>query len=370
MATFEERIESITQIVISETGTVHIQSEITQYLNDGIKDVTNKISTLRPVEAFKFTAEETDSTGAGISVKGRLLSVIRENGSAADVRPATPIPDGLRYLATDVNSLHYRSAYNPCYYSLNGKVYVLPAPSSSITRAIISHLDYKLATYNESSIVNFPDEYEDLVMLYGAAKACQAAATDIQNNMPDVPMSPAVENFEEISDTVDLPDLPIYIPLDVSEYVSTTSIAVELSRDDLEKAEKRESLVSKNLEIFKQKTEAYQAEYEGELENFKNKLDSAQKDMDRKSQTVVSEYRSRIYKYQYEISQYSQELQEKFTKYRWFLEQYIGLMNEYNQNLSMAIGQRKSPKPQAPKAAKQERQQEQEGQGQDYGTEE
>ena len=95
MATFEERIEASTQISISSSDTVPTQAEVTQFLNDGIKDVTNKVVYLKPDEAYKFYTESTDNDNSGITVKGRVLSVIRENGSTTDIRPATMIPDGL-----------------------------------------------------------------------------------------------------------------------------------------------------------------------------------------------------------------------------------------------------------------------------------
>ena len=60
------------------------------------------------------------------------------------------------------------------------------------------------------------------------------------------------------------------------------------------------------------------------------------KNADREAQTVIQEYRSQIYKYQYDITQYHESLQEIFGRYKWYMEQYIYLMNEYNQGLQMA----------------------------------
>ena len=152
MATFEAQVEALTGLSIESSGSVPTQTQLTQFLDDGIIDVTNKVMLLRPQESFKFASESSDSDGSGVEVKGILLSVMRENSSNSDLRPATEIPASLRYLATDVDSLHFRSAYNPAFYLLNGKVYVLPAPSSGTTQAIVSHINYQTTAYNASNI--------------------------------------------------------------------------------------------------------------------------------------------------------------------------------------------------------------------------
>ena len=50
---FETKIEAITQITIDTTATVPTQSEVTDFLNEGIKDLTNKIVFKRIKELVK-----------------------------------------------------------------------------------------------------------------------------------------------------------------------------------------------------------------------------------------------------------------------------------------------------------------------------
>ena len=42
MATFEAQVESLTGITISSSGTIPTQAQLTQFLNDGVIDVTNR----------------------------------------------------------------------------------------------------------------------------------------------------------------------------------------------------------------------------------------------------------------------------------------------------------------------------------------
>ena len=46
---------------------------------------------------------------------------------------------------------------------------------------------------------------------------------------------------------------------------------------------------------------------------------------------------------QYDIAEYTAELQESLSKYKWFIEQYTALMNEYNQGIVMSIKQKERP---------------------------
>ena len=45
MATFEVQVEGLTQISITDES-APTQDELTQFLNDGIKDLTNKVTTI------------------------------------------------------------------------------------------------------------------------------------------------------------------------------------------------------------------------------------------------------------------------------------------------------------------------------------
>ena len=356
--TFEQRIEALTKIDITSSS-VPTQDEITQLLDESIKDLTNKLTKLRPKEAFKFASESSDSNGSGIEIRGQVLSVVRENGSSSDVRPASEISAQLRYLATDVDSLHYRSKYNPAFYIYNRKIYVLPAPSDTNNQAIVSHINYATSFYNQCDIPNFPNEYEDLVLTHSAAKCCQIAAADIQNNMPDKPTKPTSPNFED--SIVDLPSPPTYSPPELN--INFGTITKAIANEDFDTAEKNSELLSKKLEIYGKKHEQQEKFFQRDADLFKADLDRVTKNADRDTQINLAEYRSEIYKYQYDITEFSAALQEKYSRYKWYMEQYIALMNEYNAGLQMAIGQRQSSKSEAPKMPPKEQQQAQEQQG-------
>ena len=213
MATFEEHIEGLTKVDIT-ASTVPSQTELSTYLVDGLIDCVNKMITLKPQELSKFS--KTTNAVDSVEKKGSVLSVLREHDSQTILRVCTPIHPSLRYEATDVNSLHYRSKYNPGYYERDGLIICVPEASGSGNNDIVVtqvHYDTGLINsdnYQAGVVENFPLEYENLIALYAAAMVCNAKANDIHNNMPTNPIAPLSPDFT--IESVTLPTLPTFIP--------------------------------------------------------------------------------------------------------------------------------------------------------------
>ena len=127
MATFKTQIESLTKI-----NTTGDEDKITQWLKDGVREIVNRITTISPGEIVKFTDSTISDKNNDLVDTGKIISVMRNqlDGSTNKLRRAGIIDPNNRYDATDVNSLYYRSAINPGYYILNGKINVLPASTS------------------------------------------------------------------------------------------------------------------------------------------------------------------------------------------------------------------------------------------------
>ena len=405
-STFENRVEALTQIDITSTSAPS-QTQLTQFLKDGANDVIDKVIAIKPQDTAKFSKETVDSNNSGIVVKGAILNVARKNGSADDIRPATVIDANNRYLATKKGSMHYRSAYNPGFYILNTRLFVIPPPKDASTQVMLSQINYPDFDYNDSSIgdnnevatgvtatlatpttltsanhrfsngdvvrlsefteatelngitaivenvnpndfqldgvyvdgaaettggrvetVNggFPNEYEYLVVLYASAMSCMAAASNIQKNMPTkvVKMNPP----SLVVDDVNLPTPPAYV-VSALEF-DMSQVNAKLNAEDMEMAEKEMDKLGKNIDKMKAIGEENAKIYGKELEVYKSTLDNATKNADRKTQQLATEYRSDLYRHQQEVAQYQAELQESMTKYKWYVEQYMSLMSQYN----------------------------------------
>lgn len=144
--------------ILGLTGLDSISSgDVTQFLNDGIKEVTDRVVGLQPRKANLFMSEvELSASPSSIDIEsGLVLNVWRENGTALQYEAATQIPPELRWRVTDTESLHYRSKFNPGWYMTGKTLNVVPITTdSSGEKAKIQFVDYATTSYTDSSIYN------------------------------------------------------------------------------------------------------------------------------------------------------------------------------------------------------------------------
>ena len=120
--------------ILGLTGLDSISSgDVTQFLNDGIKEVTDRVVGLQPRKANLFMSEvELSASPSSIDIEsGLVLNVWRENGTALQYEAATQIPPELRWRVTDTESLHYRSKFNPGWYMTGKTLNVVPITTDS-----------------------------------------------------------------------------------------------------------------------------------------------------------------------------------------------------------------------------------------------
>ena len=133
MATFQAQVESLTSLALDGSSNPTV-TELSQFLKDGVIDVTNRWLLVKPQDAEDFVVESTESSSQGAlsTDGGKILHVMREAGVNEDWRDCRKIPIGLKSKVTDSESLHFASIYNPAYIlSQYGAVLVFPEPSGS-----------------------------------------------------------------------------------------------------------------------------------------------------------------------------------------------------------------------------------------------
>jgi len=197
MATFEEQVEGITGLTISSSDTNPTQDQLTEFLKDGVIDVTNRVLMLRPQDSEDFVVESTESSSQGAlsTDGGKILHVMRESGTNDDWRNCRKIPIGLKDRVTDPSSLHYASAYNPAYIlSQYGAVLVFPAPSGSsgqyriyyVNKTPVDNASGASLAYGASTIRYFPDDKVYLVVIYASIKSLEQKLADYAHDEEDV----------------------------------------------------------------------------------------------------------------------------------------------------------------------------------------
>ena len=171
MATFLQQVSALTGLTIDGSSSP-TSTQLSYFLQDGVKDVVNRIVEIRPDLLPRFTAT-TNSTSTVAKV-GRILSVMREHDSVSILRPCTVMSARDRYEATDSSNLKYRSKYSPGYYELNGLLHCLHAAGGSDNDIVVTQVFYDTGVAHGDEVPdNFPEGYAYLVSLYGAVKTLE-----------------------------------------------------------------------------------------------------------------------------------------------------------------------------------------------------
>lgn len=205
MATFEAQVEGLTSLSIDSSSTAPTQTELTQYLKDGVIDVTNKSIAMNPSNIKLFTRESNEQSSNEVDFSGaKILSVIREAGVDNDWRNCKEVSPHLQSRVTDIGSLHFASKFNPVYSILdNGEVSVFPVPNNNENTFKVYYVNNNPVNasgtslaHTHSSIKYFDDSKVYLVVIYAAIKS-------LENHLGSLNAAPKVGGAsEELTDTM------------------------------------------------------------------------------------------------------------------------------------------------------------------------
>ena len=133
MATFEAQVEALTGITINSSGTNPTEAELTQFLIDGVLDVTEKWLIGHPQDREVFMNETALQVAQGADIGGAdIISVLRADGvTAGNFRPCRKISPSQQSQVTDIDSLSFASRYHPVYMVSGSNVKVFPVPADN-----------------------------------------------------------------------------------------------------------------------------------------------------------------------------------------------------------------------------------------------
>ena len=144
MATFEAQIMGLTDLSISSSGTNPTESQLTQFLTDGAKEVINQLpGHLLPLCAASqsFTSGTADTLNTG-----KILNVFRSDGDIN--QPCRKIPAKQKGRVSDPEEMSYATITDPVFFIDNNALDVLPGGGS----CTYSEVQYPTVSYSDSSI--------------------------------------------------------------------------------------------------------------------------------------------------------------------------------------------------------------------------
>jgi len=380
MADFEAQVNAITNLGIDGSATDPGRTELSQFLNDGIVDVTNKIAKLRPQDREQFTrvSGEVTSNGSEKVARASILSVVRESGTNNDWRPCNKISPVHQSVVTDPESLFFASKYHPSYMvAEDGAISVFPAPGSDPDAFKVYYInnnprgdDDNSVTYATSGLAFFPKDKEYLIIIYASIKSLEASLSAVNiSTFSLTAVPPDVPTLSESSVTI-TGTAPTYTApsLDASsdQITEMEAGAIGSAQTDTEQwfdvagdfieTEEDSELAAAQLQKISAYLQAYSASMQNQLHKFNDAnveyqatLQKNIKDADFDNQEearLLQKYGAEVQEYQAEVAAevqtYQQEVAEKSTEYQWQTARLQDLKQEYAQAFAIM-----APPPQA-----------------------
>ena len=315
MATFEAQIEAITSLALTGSSTP-TQDELSQFLKDGVMDVTSRWLTGHPGDVYMFGRESAEQTAnETLHLNGaRIISVVREDGTDNQWRGCTQISPSMQYEVTDTDSLNYASKTNPVYMvGNNGQISVFPAPTSNPSQNTFKVYYVNNdpedkgganLTYAHSDIGYFSDDKVYLVVLYASIKTLTAAMTGISNDLSSFSITSVPPNTATAYE-----DPATDVP---ASGFSGENIEAEIAKlqDYIEVSEDTELASAKGSEIA--------LRFKRALDQFQSGLGKYNAEIQAYAQEVAAE-----------VSEQGQKVQTETAKYQWYQERVTGLQQEY-----------------------------------------
>ena len=311
---FIDQVQDLVSLTATDTG------ELSQFLSDGVIDVTNRWLAIKPQEAELFavlTAEQTSSANLN---GAKIISVIREDGTNNQWRECRKISASEQYNVTDKESLNYASKINPAYMvDENGLISVFPTPEVTTDAYKVYYVNNTpqddggaAIAHDDTTIKYFPNDKIYLVIMYAGMRLLQA-----HMGLKEMPFQPV---FLEITPSSASYDNSIQQVTNaftsIDDTLDRTEIDTALDNDDVELAQAR----VQELQILSQsRIQEVQVVISNEL----NKLQSdVQVDNVQVAQFQADATAN--------VQRYQAAVQSMGAEYQWLQDQHARLKAEYD----------------------------------------
>ena len=162
----------------TETGEDH-NLHATQWLKEGLRAVINQFPKDLKIQCSTRATLNNSTPTLDLDDKGPILFVTRLSADSNGYqKTCREIQGAMGDLTNDSGDLmNYATATDPvCWKASNSSgnptLFVKPTPTAN-QPAYVHYISYPTVAYTDTSIDNFPDEAEYLVVLYAAVKAVE-----------------------------------------------------------------------------------------------------------------------------------------------------------------------------------------------------
>jgi hypothetical protein len=229
---FIDQVQDLTSL--SLTGDT---DELTQFLRDGVIEVTNRCIQANEEESSKFGRYSDEQAANGLDLGGaKILSVIRESGTNDDWRNCREVGIELQSRVTDGNSLHYASKSNPAYtITADGEISVFPIAAGGgadsykvyYINNVPENEDSAALLHSHTNIKYFPLDKVYLVIMYAGMRALTAkmgeSVVSLTQTVPSEPIMPQIPSVPGLSAAIDVVVSGLVAPTYIKPSMSLTA---------------------------------------------------------------------------------------------------------------------------------------------------
>tara|TARA_R100000458_G_scaffold14527_1_gene12345 strand:+ start:932 stop:2257 length:1326 start_codon:yes stop_codon:yes gene_type:complete len=332
MANFDAQIQDL-------VGTFSDQDAMDQWMMDGVREIINILPPHLKEACYSkqtFTSAAANSESETI-LTNQIGSVFAGSVEARRIRPMD------KHKAADSGSVEYASATDPVYYVEGGKINILPASSSGVYYVIANP---SIDASAVSTISNFPNEAEYLVVLYASVKALQRLMNDTRSSLPSdvssitlattstsLPSYTAPSSFvlpapPAGADVDNLPSIPVPPSLSSNSISFSTSaptytgpvVAPDFSdANTWLNTEEDSEMVSSRIQVINAQMQEYSAKVQDAVNRFNKENVEYQAQLQistQDAQLSQTDDSQKLQKYQAELSSYNAELSKALQVYQ------------------------------------------------------
>ena len=384
MATFEAQVEGLTGLSI-DGSSAPTQTELTQFLTDGAKEVLNALPKTR--QRLFTTSNALNDSSPTLTLGGsEVFGVVRNDNTIN--QPCRQIAPQLEGRVRDSSDMAFATATDPVFFIRDNVLNIIPTPTNAQS-GIVQTLNYPAVAFGDSAITKFPDDGEYLVVLYASIKSLQnkmsskfsELPTDVTlSALPVAPLPPTLSS-NQVASLSSLVSAPVYtVPnvatdgsaielttivqldtentiddfdgnaIEVDQWWSTLAHMIE-GAEDIELAQAQLQKIStyisaysqamqNQMNVFNDANVEYQASLQRAIENARlSSTDDAQ--LLQKYASELGAYGTEVQIYQADantkIQNYNAKIQKHITDYQWLSTQYTQLKDDYNNGLQRLI---------------------------------
>jgi len=324
-----------TQITDLVGGTID-QTACDQWAADACKEIIHQLPANLKEKCSTVSLLNNSATTMDLDGVGDILYVTRLSANSGGFQvPCREIPSKYGGLATDSSDLnYYGTASDPVFWTQSntsdaGTLFVKPDPDATQV-AYVHHITYPSVNVSDvSTIANFPDEAEHLVVLYVATRQL----LQYQSTMSSSWNSDITNALGKVTAALGKMDTHTW---DNEETFKTTNSQITRVKDALDK-------VSSLIEGDKPASsyDAHDLLAAEDLELLSGNLQIASMEINRAS-SHIAEWNAigamALQDANGSIGEAGARLQQDITKYQWYGDQYAKLNAEYQRGLAALKG--------------------------------